>query len=270
MALTKMPSNSIITTNGTLCAIAYMKRSLTIYILFFLIFVQSVNATTIIAVRTIIGNVFIGADSKEDIGNNLACKIKQFGNLFFAFSGRPNFGQKNVAMFDALLIAKEAAKTNGSVRAKINYFDRRVQSSLQNVIGHMFRNNRPLFNEVFDSGKRPALAVVIGGILNQKPAYFIRVFHIGIIKNTGIKISTQKIDTIDQPSIDIVGTYGAIERFASDVSIPKNPDPSKVIAQLITLQSEATPAIVGLPVDIIRITRKGAKWIQHKTLVSCF
>ncbi len=259
-----MPIKPIITTNTSFRSVSYTKPTFTIYILCLFVFIQSVDATTIIPVRTTTGDIFIGADSKEDVGNKLACKIKQFNELFFAFAGRANFGKKNIAMFDAFLIANEAANTTGSIRTKIQYFDKHIQSALENVIGLMFRTNKPLFNDSFKGDKSPALCVVIAGVLNNKPVYFIREYKINIIKNTNIKIKIVKVENIDKPAIDIIGTYGAIEKFAGNTAIPKNPDPSNIIERLITLQSEATPSIVGLPVDILRITIRGAKWIQHK------
>jgi hypothetical protein len=239
---------------------------LVFYFIFFCVLsIRIAHGTTVIFIKN--GNeVFIGADSKVKNHTELNCKIRQVNNLFFAFTHyieivHPITGIK---IFDAVELATKAGTIKGTIRDKVDYFDKLAEVKLTEVL--------KIWDSIFSKdeirgimfGKNELMRVVIICIENSKPIVLERVYSVDNFDVIPLRIKTEKFLDNQNTFVISIGTDSAI---SSDIERNKRNiifNPIKSINRLITLQASATPEDVGLPIDILHIAPGKVRWIQHK------
>lgn len=222
--------------------------------------------TTIVVVRTST-EIYIGADSKiTDIRNesltSTACKIRQEDDLFFAFSGLPKIPGVKSGLME---IIEKASEGGGTITEKVEDFDDIIVDAWSEGL-QAVKKERPQFYKKELMGKI-VLQIAFAGIQKRKPVFFMR--HLKAVERDGLPtIAIYKKscpgDCRQGKVTAYLGHTGALKGYISDHSDVWKAGYVQGIRELITLQMEAEPEHVGPPIDILRIDRMGAEWIQIK------
>lgn len=228
------------------------------------------EATTIVAARSAT-EIVIGADSKvtDTFGNRVAaraCKIVQAGNVFFAYAGfardaKTNFSVPQIAA-DALKI-----KPNTSLSEKTSLLANYITAKLSVELPYLKKNEWNTYREKIEG--KIFLRILVAGFERGKPALFVRQFRVA-------QINPNKIDVV--VSSDDCGAKNCkgnvVTRFLGEIdAIDGLPEETpgfwkngliSGVKSLVETEIAARDEYVGAPVDILRITAKGAQWIQKK------
>ncbi len=230
----------------------------------------SVRATTIVVARSA-NEIVIGADSKvtDTFGNDLnkrACKIRQVGNLFVAFEGL-EIDRSTGFSLPEISAAALKLKPTASAAEKADILTGFLVSRLSAELLHV-KNHDPETYVRKIAGGQMFLRIVIAGFEKGRPVLFVRSFR-------GLEISAQKIgvtvvsdDCLDNCPNGIVtrffGETDAIEGLAEESPEFWKAGLSDGVRKLIETEIAARSEYVGPPIDIVRIDRSGAQWIQRK------
>ncbi len=226
--------------------------------------------TTIITIRT--GNaVFIGADSKAVPLPTPKCKIEQAGDIFFAITGSPAFffqwieisGERQETIFDFHDVIRTIGMTNFSIDDKVSQIETVLRSTLLFMLENMQRIDQKTFCANYPRDKI-VLGVVIAGIENNIPVFYVREARITTECIEPVAIDIKIVNHSEPPKSINVNISGEQD------AILKNKIPSSIaddeivfyIKKWIDLEIKVRPDIVGPPINIISITKNGAKWIQ--------
>ena len=225
------------------------------------------EATTVVVVRTP-SEVYIGADSRvgdvrDETFSSTACKIRQVGDLFFAFSGLPRIPGVDSGLMD---IIEEAVSYGGSIADMVEEFDDIIVDAWTDGLKTL-KEERPDFYRKEVKG-RNVLQIAFAGIQKRKPVFFMR--HLKAVDKggyPGIAIFKKSCpgDCRHGKVIAYLGQTGALDSHMSDSGEVWKDGYVEGIRELITLQMEAEPEQVGPPIDILLIKRQGARWIQVKS-----
>ena len=168
--------------------------------------------TTLIVIRNVDG-IFIGADSKARNRREPQCKITQVNDLFFGFTNfveivHPITGKK---IFDANELATKVGAIKGTIRDKVDSFDKLVEVKLTEVLKIWSRTfSKDEIREIM-FGTNVLMRVVIIGIENSKPIVLERVYSIDNFDVNPLRIKTDKF--LDNGNFAIsLGTDNAIFR----------------------------------------------------------
>ena len=226
--------------------------------------IRIAHGTTIIFIKNA-NEVFIGADSKVKNDRELICKIRQVNNLFFGFAHYVEIVHPitGIKIFDVVELATKAGTIKGTIRDKVDYFDKLVEVNLAEVINIWHRTlSKDEFRNEFRGTE--LVRVVIIGIENSKPIVLERFYSVDNFDVIPLRIKTDKFLDNQNAFVISIGTDSAIfpdiKRNKRNIIL----NPVKSIKRLITLQASATPDDVGPPIDILHIAPGKVGWIQHK------
>ncbi len=227
----------------------------------------AVAQTTIVAIRTP-EEIWIGADSKVTNVHNKSitksvCKIKQVGRLFYAFAGFSNYTGSS---YDLVSIVNKACRNNLSLSGKVKTFEKLIVPPLSKALKRIQINRPSYFAEEIQD--KAVIQIVFAGIENGEPSFFVR--NIRVEDNDG-NSPTITINEVSCPGdceggemVVYLGHTEAIESFLETKDSFWEIGYAAGIRELITIQIEAEPDDVGPPIDMLRISNRGAKWIQKK------
>ena len=226
------------------------------------------NATTIVVARSA-NEIVIGADSKvtDTYGhelNNQVCKIQQVGNLFLAFEG---LLRDKATGFSVPEIAVKALqlKPDGSAAERVNILTGFLTSELFVELQHVRNNSADEFHTKLEG--QTFLRVVVAGFEGNRPVVFVRQFRTTLIAR-GIGVTVIPDDCLDGCQGEVVtrflGETEAIEGLPEDTPGFWKEGLADGVRRLIEMEIEARSEYVGPPIDLLRITAQGAKWIQKK------
>lgn len=215
--------------------------------------------------------VWIGADSKVASINDKSlaqsvCKIMQVDDLFFAFAGLPKY---NRGGYDLVAIVKKAVKSGRSLSDKVRAFDDLVVKPLERSLSWI-KSHQPDYYKQEIAGKN-AVQIVFAGIEKGRPLLQLR--YITVTDHGGRKPSVT-VNKVRCPGSDcprgefitFLGHNAAIKRYISKVPSFWQKGYAEGIRLLIDLEIKEAPEVVGPPIDILRIGRRGAEWIQKKAV----
>lgn len=230
-------------------------------------FAQTTFAQTTIVIARVSDFVLIGADSKLSYGESSIpsetfCKIGQSEDVFFAIAGT----LKNDAIgWSVKESAIRASKTEGSLLDKVAAFERQVIPPLTQTL-EMVKKDRPSFYEKkYNSGDKVALSIVFVRFEKGIPVILIREFQslsptsINIIRTACPGNCNEKVQFY------YLGQSDAIKHF-----VDKNPPSltphniASFVNKLVEVEIEDRPNEVGPPIDILRVEKDSARWIQKK------
>lgn len=233
-------------------------------------FVNPVSATTIVVARTA-NEIVIGADSKvtDAFGNDLKkqrCKIAQVGNLFLAFEG---FEIDRRTGFNVQEIAGQALrlKANANAAEKVSILTGALVSKLFDELLIVQRHEPDAYRIKF-AGGRIFLRVLVAGFERGRPLIFVRDFRAVQAGSNRIGITVLPDDCLANCQGEVVtrflGETAAIEGLPEETPGFWQQGLIGGVRSLIETQIAARSEYVGPPIDILRITPRGAEWAQRK------
>jgi hypothetical protein len=252
-------------------------------ILVFLSFGSStVFATSIVAVRDS-DQIVIGADSKTTLlpgsgageaGSIAKCKIVQAGDLFFASAGSAGIGPVDFPgdiypRFDLREIIARGLQGSGGIIDKVKNLETVLAANLTLIAEKARQEDAVFFLRRFVG--HTVDTVIIGGIQDGEPVLLVRTFRLIVSPGGGLSFNIgrfscpgdcrQAVTTIFEGRSNAIRNY--LERHKLFLYFA---DPVTAVRDLVGLEISEDPAFVGPPIDILRLTKKGAKWVQRKPL----
>ncbi len=221
-----------------------------------LLFSLSTFATSIVAVRTN-SEVVIGADSRGLFVNGAVtyrnvCKIHERNGVFFAIAG---IEVDPITKFNAGTIVEAEIDKRKSLSSRVSAIEKILSMSVARELEWQ-RTRRPdLYRRTVENNNM-VLSVVFAGLENGTPALYARAF-----KTDGTILRE------DHPSGTFtlwMGKANAIEKFVGETKGRNLGTPADAVRRLIQLEIDDNEPSVGPPIDIVRITKDGAQWIQVK------
>lgn len=227
-------------------------------------------ATTIVAVRTP-SEIVIGADSKvtDTYGNasaNRACKIVQAGNLFFAYEG---LARDRRTGFDIVQTASHALelKPQATVSEKVSILTGFVTSGLFAELLSLKQYDPDTYREKIEGGQT-FLKILIAGFEGGRPLLFVRQFRAAPSgrREPGVSVVPDDCpaDCTDAFVIKSLGETDAIDGLPEETQGFWQGGVAEGVRRLIETEIAARSEYVGPPVDILRIDKTGAQWVQKK------
>jgi hypothetical protein len=214
--------------------------------------------------------VVVGADSMvtrgvETTSHESLCKIIQVDSFFYAFSG---VIEDPDSEFSVAAMVERAAERGRTILEVANAFEAITLQPLSAFLSRMRQKHPEFFLRKYED-QSPVQAVFVG-FDHHVPVMYLRSFKVRSATSGEILLSPLRRDC---PGDDcetgianaFLGQHEAIDRFIAD-----NPSIWKIglvdaVRKLIEMEIENDPAHVGPPIDILRLDRNGAQWIQKKS-----
>ena len=235
-----------------------------------LVFAGHGNATTIVAVRTP-SEIVIGADSKvtDTYGNALrsqGCKIIQAGNLFFAYEG---LARDNRTGFDIARVAFRALQLRPNLPAaeRVSILTGFVANELFTELPRLKQRDPDTYREKVEGGQI-FLTMLVAAFEAGRPLLFVRQFRAVPINRQTIGLSILPDDCpkdcIGDAVVKLLGETAAIDGLPEETPGFWKGGIVEGVRRLIETEIAARSEYVGPPIDILRIDKTGARWIQRK------
>ena len=232
-------------------------------------FGNSAHATTIVVARTA-NEIVIGADSKvtDAFGSDVkkqACKILQIGNLYLAFEG---FETDRRTGFSVPDIARQSLRSKGGTAAdRVSIFTGFLVSRLFDELPSVQKHAPEAYHIKF-AGGRVFLRVLVAGFERGRPLVFVRNFRAVQIGPERIGVSVLPDDCLTNCQGEIVtrflGETAAIDGLPEETTGFWQQGLVAGVRRLVETEIGARSEYVGPPIDIVRINKSGASWIQRK------
>lgn len=259
-----------------------MRRLVSILVFLFLDW-STVFATSIVAVRNN-DEIVIGSDSKTTLtpagigvggqGNISKCKIVQAGNLFFASAGSAGTGTVGLRgdvdpEYDLKEIIAEELRGNGRISDKVSSLEKVLAANLIMIAEEARRDNAAFFLARF--ARYPVHTFIVGGLDEGELVLMVRTFRLMISPSGSLSFEIGRFTCpgdCQQTGITILeGQTEAIRKYLLQHTLYLYyADPVTAVRDLVGLEIAEAPSSVGPPIDILRLTKKGAEWIQRKPL----
>lgn len=222
--------------------------------------------TCIVAVKTT-SHIYIGADSKavDAFNPNITksfCKIRIKDQIVFAYAG------KEIPPDDFLFnVIDSSFAAETTFVKKINRFVNNFIPPLKAKISERIRGNNFYFETRLNNVE--VFQIIFATIENNSPKYiavFFKPIHDGFGNySINIRHSNCLVNCTDTFKIEKLGRYNAVEdRLAKIENFWVKNGYINGIRNLITYQAQKDSVYVGLPVNIIQISRSGVSWIDQK------
>jgi hypothetical protein len=205
--------------------------------------------------------VIFAGDSKitnSDGTTTNRCKVHQGGSYFWAISG----DYEDTGGFDSVGVAMRAMQTNGRIEIKVEAFQQLLLDPLNQHISGV-RLHAPQTYQGWLNGT-PILEIVVVAIEDGIPK--VSVWGVGLKRDGSLNPYGTNCapPTHGGPCEIVSGKNGAIRQW--DREHPSEArqirqNPIETAQQFINLAIKATPAEVGPPISILKITASGADWI---------
>lgn len=215
--------------------------------------------------------IVIGADSKvtDTYGNAVdkqACKIIQVGNLAVAMEGFETDRQNGFSVPD---IAKTALQLKPAATAteKVSIMTGFLVSKLFAELMEVQRREPDSYNKKF-AGGRAFLKVVVTGFEKAQPLVFVRSFRAVQFDQKNIGVTVLPDDCLNDCRGDIVtrllGETEAIDGLPEETPGFWQQGLVNGARRLVETEIAARSEFDGPPIDILRLDKKGAHWLQRK------
>jgi Proteasome subunit len=225
------------------------------------------TGSTVVAIRTP-SEIYVGADSKLVAYGDIKieqsmCKIRQVDSLFFAHTGLIGdaAGRFNVA--ETVI---KAHRYGHSISATVQAFEKMVVGPLIKTLQQFKRDQPDYYTKYLQAHSH--FSIIFFGLENETPVVYSRYFNAKDSTDGSIKVDIQRKDCPGNCPTGMtyifLGEQEAISKF-----LDGNPHYSSVgwvptIRKLIEIEIADKPDFVGYPIDIIRVDKKAAEWIQRK------
>jgi len=210
--------------------------------------------------------IYIGADSKVFSGTPKAsrCKITQANSVFITVAGFATWKE-----FDIPLIAKKACLLGGSASKKVDAFEALVKDPLANALSDIRAVDYSAFQRLIEpSDPDSAICnVAFLGFENGKPFCLVRKIRLTNAMQT-LSISKETLSIPPNANVffkfwgkgnpDL--NYLLVKR---EITLPLR------MRRIIKAQAVLYEESVGEPIDILRITKIMASWIDKPKGSKC-
>jgi hypothetical protein len=200
-----------------------------------------------------------------------ACKIYYVGSgpqdVFFAVAG---LGRDRFTNFSVSQIVGNAAGSKKVFTEKL--------AAVKGVLIPAIRSEARNLRETSPADLRPLLVggvlIVLVGLQGGLPSLIAEKFAVSVDSRQNIRVlperpivcpSTECVAQDRNPYVLSMGRTTAIERFMARTSPKPFIDTATTAQQLVQLEIDDHPPDVGPPIDVLRITSEGPKWIRQKT-----
>lgn len=223
------------------------------------------GGTTIIAAITK-DSIIVAADSKhvakysktkEIKETTTVCKINITNNVCYVFAGSLDIKQNGKEIFNCQKIMEGVLSNNLPFEAILQVFNSRLASELKyvnNTIGRI---------PVDTLEKLPFISVIITAFVNDQPSFNCVNYYLQYDSQNNLRLEIRDVTSKTIPIIHQIGWTIDIDTF-----LLQNPDYFKDIGNLqeklsflISLEAKAHPSEVGLPIDMIKMTKDGWFWV---------
>jgi hypothetical protein len=226
------------------------------------------HGTAIFVARTS-NEIVVAADSRSVNGNGipdtkLICKIRRFGDAYIVVNGMSN---DKASGYDVFSILNKASRRKGSFVDKITAFESLVKSSLEKALNRLRREDIITFQQ--NAIDIAPLGVNFFGVEQGTLVLYNRRFVANLSQNNEVSVIIERhscpgSDCPDGVAFVSVGATEFRERFARENPNFMRDDLVEAARKFVQMQIDAEITDVGAPIDILRITKSGAKWIQRK------
>jgi hypothetical protein len=221
--------------------------------------------TTIIALKSQ-SDIYVAADSKmkivDESGNVqelFVCKISQFKEIFYGFGGWA---------INLEPVVREAGTDSKNVRELVDNFVRLAEPRIRAAYESLWRASPTLHKLALARGPVSAFF----GYENQATVLYIRAFRpTKIPRAVAVPFTIEGEDCDGRcPKLGFQPFFPSLVSEAPRKFLMANRNylqataPIDAIKKLVALDVEARPADSGPPIDILHITRDGARWIEVK------
>jgi hypothetical protein len=229
--------------------------------------------TTLVAVRDA-DQVVLAADSKiiyrtQPEKSQTFCKIRTCGDGFIAIAGLPEFNFKD-HHFLLLPVLANVCREQVEPQAKVRMLEDAATTWFGEVLGYTFKITTPAEYETFLK-KDAVISFILIGKKNATPYLYARA--ISYQSHSGLAATAMTVSKADydgplrpkQTDYAFVGHHHHIDEY-----VKRHPDPWSTLGLaegakfLVNYMAVEEPSAVGLPVDLVRVTKDGPQWIQRK------
>jgi hypothetical protein len=225
-------------------------------------------ATSVVAFRTA-QEIVIAADSRATASNDLSihistCKIRQINSVFVASAGFM-FSPATGFSIDQLLSA--SFKANVSIRQGVGSFERAVIKPMLNQMIWERKRDIASFQREYEG--KETVQIVFATIESGIPVLLFRSFKSETVKG---KLTFRLARSLNCPG-DCTGDIRYVplgEGEAIAAYMEQNPKEwfrgtfVETAKFFVTLEIKDKPQFVAFPIDVLRLTKDGAEWIQKK------
>jgi hypothetical protein len=215
--------------------------------------------------------VVIGADSKRKVSefdpsgdlvgvtSTLACKIQKAEGFYFGCSGP--CGEVDVAS-----TIVQASRRAGTIQQKVELAVPLVEDALNDMLRDKSQNALRRY-----ANKPTILQLLFVGIQAQTPLILGVDFHIRRSRSGVLSVRAGEMQscekTTDACTHLAIGKTNAISSFSrkkGSMDFLARVQPVVGVERLIQMEIDEEGDDVGPPIDILRITGRGAQWIRRK------
>jgi len=258
-------------------------RTLIGILVFLSLGLSTASATSVVAVRDD-DEIVIGADSKTTLTRTggdadgpesiAKCKIVQTGNLFFASAGFAGIGPAGPGgdvdpEFDLKETIAEGLLGSGGIAGKVGNLERVLVADLTRIAEEARRDNASFFLKRFV--RHPVHTFIVGGLDNGELVLMVRTFRLLISPSGSLSFEIGRFACPGDCRTSFItifeGQTEAIRNYLQDHELFLHfADPVTAVRDLVGLEISKDPSSAGPPIDILRLTKKGAEWVQRKPL----
>jgi hypothetical protein len=213
--------------------------------------------------------VVVGADSKTTVegsaaSTGTACKIYQAEDLFFAVAGLTNDAGRD---FNAPAIIREAIRSESTLAGRVQAAEEAMIARVSRELNRLRAENPSVYARRVKAEGGKVLTLAFIGFQDGKSFALVRQFQADESNPVAVRVSRESCpgDCPDGVRMFFLGRHKAIERYLSQRS---KDDPrlslEEAVKHFIELEIGENPQEVGGPVDILRVDKDGARWIQKK------
>jgi hypothetical protein len=225
--------------------------------------------TSIVAARGP-SEVVIGADSKRKISefdptgalvsvtSTVACKIQKANGFYFGCSGP-------CGELDVSSVIVRASRRASSIQSKVETLVPLVEDAFNNFLKNKSRNALERY-----TNKPTALQLLFVGIQDRVPLVLAVDFHYRksgaatIVRAGEIQICGSASDACTHLAIGRTDAISSFTKKKGSMDFLARVRPAVGVERLIQMEIDGEPDDVGPPIDLLRITRRGAQWIRLK------
>jgi len=222
------------------------------------------GATSAIALRSR-HRIVLAADSRAVYrvnGSATECKLFEFDDVYATVSGLARYGTS----FRATDAVRDGFAGPGSFQSHVQA----TAVSLRLRVEHLLMELRASSPNEYHSITRPAagqsdlVQLAVAETVNGEPMLGIIELQRGVAGN-GITVSTSICPGSCRGSTGIfyLGYWERIKPYVDGSGQPRSVGSAASLDRLIRLEMRAHPRDVGPPIDILELSRSGARWLQN-------
>lgn len=225
----------------------------------------TLDATTLAILRTRT-EIVIGADSLLSLYGQRpqqACKIGRQGDIVFATAG---LVESSVGALDVHAVITQVLRRDVSWTDHVRTIEQRLQEPLLRTLRRMQRELPDEFRGLVGGGF--ALHVSVAAFREGSARLETREFFVEVGVGGAVQLQVRRVSCPADcaGAINVFGV-GETETMMRHVDqLPRYPADLAMLAHdLVAFQVRETPAVVGPPIDVIRVSAAGVTWSKRKT-----